>query len=191
MEEPLFLVVVVIGMERWESEGVLRYKIGKKRMCALSQLKSCQGAGAYKLQARDKRQLCLSGCFPLHLSCPFSHLLSSPCLSLLLCSTSINQTGNVEAACSVILTLTRQMPFPPLTDKDGPVYLTLFHSAFRAPRLFRAKEPVHTSFSLHLGYPDNSTKLLLEDYWSKNNVRYLHLLPKSTYSQSRKVTNQN
>lgn len=80
MEDPLFLVAVVMGMERWErtSEGVWRYKIGEKRMCALSQLKSCQGAGAYKLQARDKRQLCLSSCFPLHLSCS----LSPPCYHL-------------------------------------------------------------------------------------------------------------
>lgn len=59
IKDPLFLVV--IGMERWErvSEGVWRYKIGEKRMCALCQLKSCQGTGTYKLQARDNRQLSL------------------------------------------------------------------------------------------------------------------------------------
>lgn len=31
------------------SDAVGRYKIEEKRICALSQLKSCQGAGAYKL----------------------------------------------------------------------------------------------------------------------------------------------
>lgn len=64
-------------MERWAtpSEGEWRYKIEEKRMCAFSQLKSCQGAGAYKLQAGDKGQLCLSGCFPLHLSCPLLSLV--------------------------------------------------------------------------------------------------------------------
>lgn len=101
------LVAVVIGMERWArpSEGVWRYKIREKRMCVLSQLKSCQGAGAYKLQARDKRQHCLSSCFPLHLCCPFSPLLSSLFFSLLHHCTSVNQAGNGKAVYLEILTL--------------------------------------------------------------------------------------
>lgn len=101
VEDPPLLGAVVIGMERWvrTSERVWRYKIGEKRMCALSQLKSCQAAGAYKLQAKDKRQLCLSGCFPLHLSCPLSPLLSSLVFSLLHHGAGINQGGNGKAVC--------------------------------------------------------------------------------------------
>lgn len=90
----------------------------EKRMQALSQLKSCQGACAYKLQARDKRELCLSHCFLSHLPCPFSPLLSSLFLSFLLHHTNINQTGNGKVARSG----TCQMPFPASVDKDGPVY---------------------------------------------------------------------
>lgn len=62
-------------------------------MCALSQLKSCQGAGAYKLQARDKRQPFLCSCFPLHLSCSIS--LSYYRL-FFHHHASINQTANIR-----------------------------------------------------------------------------------------------
>lgn len=90
-------------MER-TSEEVWRYKIEGKRMCALSQLKSCQGPGTYKLQATDKRQICLSSCFPLHLSGLLFLLLSFLFFCLPHHRTSINE-GNCKVVCSGILTL--------------------------------------------------------------------------------------
>lgn len=86
-------------------------------MCALSQLRSCQAPGTYKLQATDKRQICLSSCFPLYFFGLLFLLLSFLFFYLLHHHTSINE-GNGKQSDPV----TCQISFPASIDKGGVMF---------------------------------------------------------------------
>ena len=129
-------------------------------MCTFSQLKSCQGAGAYKLQAADKEPPFLSGGFPLHLLCTRSPVIVSP-FSLFHHCTSINQSSNGKAVCSGIRNLSHvRSQFLPLKIRTD---------------LFTRLSPLITQYFAHLGC------YLLS--WIKVNWRAFFFFQKSIYNK--------